>query len=64
MIGFLHKRPKVVAAKRDDKAGDSRRASEAKSAPTQPPPALDEELYEAGDICAPDLDRDDYTKDL
>ena len=64
MIGFLHKRPKVAAPKRGDKAGDSRGASEAKPAPTQLPPALDEDLYEAGDICAPDRDRDDYTKDL
>ncbi|MFZ5737253.1 hypothetical protein BJ123_103124 [Rhodopseudomonas thermotolerans] len=64
MIGFLRKRAKAAAPKRDKKAGSGGGKGEPKPAPPKPPPAVDDDLYETGDICAPDRDRDDYTKDL
>lgn len=64
MIGFLRKRPKAPAPKSDKKPGNSDGKGKAKPEPPKPPPALDDDLYETGDICAPGRDRDDYTKDL
>ncbi|MFL9499970.1 hypothetical protein KQX63_24285 [Rhodopseudomonas palustris] len=64
MIGFLRKRSKAAAPKRDKKSGNSEGKGEAKPTPPNPAPAPDDDLYETGDICAPSRDRDDYTKDL
>jgi hypothetical protein len=47
------------------KTGSNAPKPKAKVKATPPPPKpADEELYEAGDICAPEPDRDDEQRDL
>ncbi|WP_420134657.1 hypothetical protein [Rhodopseudomonas sp.] len=59
MIGWQKLKPKKL---RKDKAAAKPAATEKPAPP--PPRAADDDLYESGDICAPERDRDDEQRDL
>jgi hypothetical protein len=65
MIGLQEIRAGLaaMAGTRKKPGGDAPKANP-EHPPARPPKPVDEELYESGDICGPEPDRDDEQRDL